>query len=577
MKNKNIFDSIKTKEPIDKGYSEDKKYCMTVVNGTKYLLRISPLSLYKSRKSLFALHEELAALNVPMCVPVEFGTCNDGVYYIQSWIDGEDLETALPRLSDTEQYTLGVKAGEILRKIHSIPLSESHIDYWTAVPVKEDWAIKYNRQLDKSVKDYQAGELRFIGDNYVLDYIENNRHLLSNRPQCFDFDDYNVFNMMFSNGDLIIIDFERYNIGDPWEAFSDIVWSVKHSHHFSTGQIRGYFGGEPPEEFWELLALYFSDYLLSFWKSQPITIEFWRDITSELSQNILKWFDNMQNPVPTWYLKNFHVQWIDGKPYKLLEPYDFSFINKYGKVFTVFDEQGVNVCFGVQDGDKKYFVKFAGAKPIHFEACKGNTVLAVEWLKNAVSVYRDLEHHTLIKFISAEEIGGGYAAVFEWVDAIGIEPLNSPDYMRFMQMSVDKKMQAFEDIVAFHVHAAAKGYVAIDFYDGSILYDYGNEKVIICDIDFYQKSPYIGEMGLWGSSRFVSPEECTPGAVMDEITMVYTMGATAFSLFAYGDRSPEAWTLNTVLYDVAKRAVSDERGQRQQSIQQFIKEWRTAK
>ena len=81
---------------------------------------------------------------------------------------------------------------------------------------------------------------------------------------------------------------------------------------------------------------------------------------------------------------------------------------------------------------------------------------------------------------------------------------------------------------------------------------------------------------MWGSSRFMSPEEFKLGAVIDEITNVYTMGATAFALFAYGDRSPEAWTLNTALYDVAKKAVSDDRSQRQQSIEQFITEWRAA-
>ena len=146
-----------------------------------------------------------------------------------------------------------------------------------------------------------------------------------------------------------------------------------------------------------------------------------------------------------------------------------------------------------------------------------------------------------------------------------------------MQMPIDAKIQAYEDIIEFHEHVAKKGYVAIDFYDGSILYDYEANKVIICDIDFYQKSPYIGDMGLWGSDRFVSPEECAKDAVMDEITNVYTMGATAFSLFAYGDRSPEKWPLSTALYDVVKKAVNDDRKARQQSIEQLIKEWRMAK
>jgi len=106
-----------------------------------------------------------------------------------------------------------------------------------------------------------------------------------------------------------------------------------------------------------------------------------------------------------------------------------------------------------------------------------------------------------------------------------------------------------------------------------------NEKVIICDIDLYQKSPFqnAGNLGIVGSARYVSPEECIPDAVMDEVTNVYTMGATAFALFAYGDRSPEAWLLNKGLYDVAKRAVNDDRSQRQPSIEQFITEWRAVK
>jgi serine/threonine-protein kinase len=169
--------------------------------------------------------------------------------------------------------------------------------------------------------------------------------------------------------------------------------------------------------------------------------------------------------------------------------------------------------------------------------------------------------------------------VFEWSDATGIEPKDSPDYMKFMQMTTEKKMRAYEDIVEFHAHVAEKGYVALDFYDGSILYDYDKERVVLCDIDLYQRAPFINTdgLGLVGSARYVSPEECVKDAIMDEITNVYTIGATAFALFAYGNRSPEAWSLSPELYAVAKQAVCDERGDRQQSIEQFITEWRAAK
>ena len=236
----------------------------------------------------------------------------------------------------------------------------------------------------------------------------------------------------------------------------------------------------------------------------------------------------------------------------------------------------------MKNSGKKYFIKFAGAPRENYIANRDSgeidTASAIALLKLAVPLYTELKHPNLISFVTAEEIGGGYAAVFEWTDAAGIEPKGSPDYMKFMQMPVEKKIRAFEDIMEFHAHVASKGYVALDFYDGSIMYDYDKEKVVICDIDLYQKSPFqnVGNMGIVGSARYVSPEECVQDAIMDEVTTVYTMGATAFALFAYGDRSLEAWTLSDALFDVAKRAVSDERGERQQSIRQLIAEWRLA-
>ena len=116
------------------------------------------------------------------------------------------------------------------------------------------------------------------------------------------------------------------------------------------------------------------------------------------------------------------IQQIDGISYRLSEPYDLSFIGKYGKVFKVFDEQGSgNISFGAENGGKKYFIKFAGApKPNYIsnrDSGAVDTVSAIKLLKAAVPLYIELAHPALIKFISAEEIGGGYAAVFEWENA----------------------------------------------------------------------------------------------------------------------------------------------------------------
>jgi serine/threonine-protein kinase len=567
-----IYDSIVKKEPIVKGWSEDKKYCVTITDGTKYLLRITPISRYETRKSLFAMLKQVETLDLPMCVPVEFGTCDDGVYSIQSWIDGEDLIDVLPSLSEAEQYALGFKSGEIVRKMHTIPAPEKEIDF---LPYKEDWAERFNRKADRNIKLYQDCEHKINGGEYFIRYIDQNRNLLENRSQCFQHGDYHVGNMMFADGGLKIIDFDRYDFGDPWEEFNRIVWSAQLSPYFATGQLKGYFGEDPPLKFFKLLAFYISSNALASgqWAATFGQDEF--DTMTKQTQEILEWFDNMRNPVPSWYLKDLCVQWVKDTAICLTKPFDFSFLEKYGTILKVV-KNGWNLCFCAEDNGKKYFIKFAGA-PKKEEFGLATIEESIGFLKEAKQIYQDLAHENLIKLIKSEEAGGGYVNIFEWVDAECIGYPSPPSRQKFLNLPVEAKMRAFDDILDFHAHVAEKGYVAIDFYADQILYDFENGKTIICVIDFYQKSPYYGDKGTWGSSNFVSPEECVPGLRVDEITMVYTMGATAFSIFADYDRSPEAWTLNTALYDVAKKAVSDDRGTRQQSIEQFITEWRAMK
>ena len=89
---------IADREPILKGWSNDKKYCMTDENGERFLLRVSELAQYDAKQSEFSMMQRVAALSVPMCLPIEFGVCEEGVYSVQSWIDGESAEERIPLL-----------------------------------------------------------------------------------------------------------------------------------------------------------------------------------------------------------------------------------------------------------------------------------------------------------------------------------------------------------------------------------------------------------------------------------------------------------------------------------------------
>ena len=560
-----------TREPINKGWSRDKKYCVTDENGTRYLLRVSDMAQHDAKQAEFAMMKQAASLGVPMCQPIEFGTCEDGVYSIQSWIDGEDAEQAIPDCSDTQQYVFGLEAGHILRKIHSIPAPAANADGSI-----EDWESRFQRKIENKIKKYNECPIKYENGQAFIDYINENRHLLKNRPQVYQHGDYHIGNMMIDrNGRLHIIDFNRNDYGDPWEEFNRIVWSAQKSPLLASGMVNGYFDGNMPMDFWRLLALYISSNALSsvYW-----AVPFGQDeVNTMLNQakEILSWYDNMRSPVPTWYFKGYYLQSIDGIPFKLKSAFDFGFMKEYGTVFKIYDDQDSgNICFGTQKDGRRCFVKFAGAPAEQFS---GDPADAIARLKNALPIYRELKHENLIDLIEAKEIGGGFAMVFQWAEGECIGRMYPAAHRRFMQLPISARLAVFGDILSFFEYIVSQGYAAIDFYDGSILYDFEKGRTTICDIDLFRKRPCINDMGrMPGSSRFQSPEECQPGAAIDAVTNVYTLGAAAFALFGGYHRTRENWQLNDKLFDVAAKAVNDERSQRQQSVRQLIEEWAAA-
>jgi aminoglycoside phosphotransferase (APT) family kinase protein len=292
IKNYASFEKI---EAINKGWSSDKKYYIETSTGDKLLLRIADISKYDNKKSEFEMMGVLAERGLPISKPIDFGTCDNGksVYSLFTWCDGEDAAIVLPSLTETEQYELGVKSGQVLREIHQIP---AHHDL-------EDWATFFNRKIDSKMKNYTECGIKFKDDDKIIAFIEENRHLLHSRPQTYQHGDYHVGNMVISpGGELGIIDFNRNDYGDPWEEFNRIVWSAAASPYFATGQLNGYFNGRPPVEFFQLLALYICTNALS---SIPWAITFGeKEVKVMLKQanEVLAAFARMKNPVPNWYL-----------------------------------------------------------------------------------------------------------------------------------------------------------------------------------------------------------------------------------------------------------------------------------
>ena len=270
------------------------------------------------------------------------------------------------------------------------------------------------------------------------------------------------------------------------------------------------------------------------------------------------------------------VQSIDGINYELQQPFNMNFVSKYGRVFKVFDKQDSGcICFGVQTKDERLFVKFAGARPVRYKGTQENAILG---LRAASKAYKDLKNSNLVSFINGVDIENGYVAIFQWTDAECMGKQYDSRF-KFFELSIGDRIHILEDILAFHKFVSEQGYVAIDFYDGSIMFDFSNKRMKICDIDYYTKMPYINSVGrMPGSSRFMSPEEFEKGSVIDEVSNVFLMGATAFALLGDAtDRTLQKWHADKALFSVAEKAVSKDRTKRYQSLDELTIAWAYAR
>lgn len=282
-----------SKSPIHKGFSVDKKFRVRNRQGDEYLLRISPMECYQKRRQDYDYTLRFLPLGLPMCVPIEFGICDEGVYSLQKWIEGIDLLELLPSLSYGGQYTYGMETGRTLNRLHKLPVPE-HLDSWESV---------FCQKAEEIIGRYQKSPVQFPKAQILINFIRENTHYVVGRPRVYLHGDYHVGNLMKGeDGKLYMIDFSSGICCDPWMDFGCIAVSASECPGFACGMIDGYFDGDIPAQFWMLLAVYTCCQILRFFtSSRRIQILSCRQKILSLSENMLHWYDNMHLAIPTWY------------------------------------------------------------------------------------------------------------------------------------------------------------------------------------------------------------------------------------------------------------------------------------
>ena len=278
--------------PLLKGWSGDKKYILEGRDGERYILRLSDPGLYEKKKDQFELLKKIGTLGLFCSRPVGFGTAADGtVYMLLSYLEGEDGGTAVSALTDDSAYTIGIEAGRVLRKLHSVEIPTQKLTGWE----------RYLNKMPRKIAALQACGYELPMQEKILKYYTDNHELMKDRPLVLCHGDYHLGNMIVKDGKIGIIDFDKNGAADPYDDLKPFCWNVMVSEWFETGLINGYFYNDIPSDFWQILKFYTAESLISH---LPWALKFGETEVKTayiVAENQMIWYGNFDRDIPTWY------------------------------------------------------------------------------------------------------------------------------------------------------------------------------------------------------------------------------------------------------------------------------------
>lgn len=241
------------------------------------------------------------------------------------------------------------------------------------------------------------------------------------------------------------------------------------------------------------------------------------------------------------------------------------------------EQDSGNVSWAVVIGEERFFIKSAGSPR---EMHRLSHEQRVAYLHNAACLYRECAHEALVRLKTMIASPWGPLLVFDWapgellytVSARRKDPASA--YARFRALPAQEIIDVFTQIFSLQAQLAQEGWTAVDFYDGSMLYDFDKKQVTVIDLDLYQRGAFVNEVGrMPGSSRFMAPESLTRGALINERTHVFELGRMISVFLSDGTLAREPFRGPENLHAVMQRACQSEPEDRYSSVSAFFEDW----
>ena len=270
------------------------------------------------------------------------------------------------------------------------------------------------------------------------------------------------------------------------------------------------------------------------------------------------------------------------------DPADY--IRRHAELITQFDhhtQDSGNVSWLVEAGAERLFVKTAGrdepagpGTPIPYFDHRGRVAL----LRNAIRLAGSCQHSALARLLNVIESPSGPMLVYAAArgERVGVARSQRDDprsaYRRCAGLPAGDLLRIFDILIDLHVALAAAGWVAGDLYDGCLIVDFATNALTVVDLDSYRRGPSTNDMGrMFGSTRFMAPEEFVRGAVLDERTTVFTLGRLVWHFGTRLSERPEDFCGPAALREVVQAACHRSRDARPASVATFADLWRQAR
>ncbi len=258
------------------------------------------------------------------------------------------------------------------------------------------------------------------------------------------------------------------------------------------------------------------------------------------------------------------------------------YVRCIGDVFAEFgtnSQDSGNISYGIRVDGAPFFVKTTGipgaplagpASPTHEDR--------VDLLRNAITVAGSITRPAIPILHNVIDSPTGPMLVYEWASGELLrarQPGKAHD--RFRSLPLTELLDAINTVYDVLELLSQADWIVEDFYDGCLIYDFDTADIHVVDLDHSHPGPFINTMGrMFGSSRFMAPEEFEKGAVIDHRTASFLLGRIGAVLLSDNSLDRAPFRGSDTQHGVIVHACQPDPSDRYQTEAEFLGAWRLA-